>query len=591
VISGTGSRRTRAIGLAGLLALAALSVGAADRGRRTYFSTADEPDHVRACRQLRSGPGVVSNFEHPVLMKLLGAAGLPPAAMDRPVEEIRSARRVFPFVLGLLVVVAGGWATYRAGPLTGLAVAALVGLEPSLRGHAPLVHTDLLLTTLLVAAAAALDLSGSPRSPRKGLLVLSGAVYGLALVAKYSALPFLPVFLAAATFRIRGFSTGVPPSEKKGRRGRGKVPRAGALPWHKAAARSVLFVGLPALLVGACVQQAVVGTTTTKANLLRGVDQKFRGYPYHREAMGFVSTLPRGLSAYAAGLLWVRISAVPGARINYFLGEVSGEGSFLYFPVALALKLTTATVALLLAAAVAAGIRSWRGTDPSRRRRLRLLAARALLPALLGAAYLGAAMLSNVNIGVRHVFPAVPLFLVAAAGVVRTVARPRLGLGLLAVVVALSGLEAVGSLGREIPFGNRLAGGASGLRRVLSDSNVDWGERLGDVFERAKAGDLGRVGVVSLFWDPVEARSAGVDRLDEFRPGDADTVFVSVFIQDLGEALERSSSAYPKLVEFRGFFPPLLEALHRQAASVEPFRDEYLLIRLRPVSSPPAPTR
>jgi hypothetical protein len=345
--------------------------------------------------------------------------------------------------------------------------------------------------------------------------------------------------------------------------------------------RSLLLVGLPALLVGAGVQVAVVGSTTSRADLVEGIDAKFRGYPYHEEALGIGRTLPGGLSAYAAGLFWVRASSVPGSRINVFFGKASGEGSFFYFPVALALKLATATVVALLAAAVAAGACGLWCSGPGRRRRLRLLAS----------AYVGAAMLSNVNIGVRHVFPAVPLLLIASAGVLRTVARRPLGTAICLAVVALAAIEAGAYAGREIPFGNRFAGGPAGLRRVVSDSNVDCGERLGDVFERAKAGDLGRVGVVSLLWDPAAARNADVARIVRFRPGDVDTVFVSVFMEDLAAALERSPATYPKMVEFRAFLGSLLGPIRSAAVSAEPFGDEYLLIRLRPPSSPPGPSR
>ncbi len=575
--------------LFGLVLLAGLSVLGAERGRRAYSGTSDEPEHVQACRELRSGPGVVSNFEHPVLMKLIGAAGLPGLPSDRPEDEIRHARRLFPFVFGLLVLVSGGWAAYRAGPIAGLAVAAIVGLEPSLRGHAPLVHTDLLLTTLFVSTAAALDVSGKIRSFRTSLLILSGVVFGFALTAKYSALPFLPVLLVAATFRIRGF--GRPPrlSPRRRRRDRGALPSPEPTSWRSAATRAFLLVGLPALLVGSFVQQAVVAGTTSKSSLMDGVDRKFRHFPFHQEAMSVTSALPRGFAAYAAGLYWVRASSIPGSRINYFLGEIHGKGSFLYFPVALALKLSTVTVLALLLAG-AAGARLLFGRGPGRRRRRRLLAARALLPAFLGAAYAGAAMLSDVNIGVRHVFPAVPLFLVAAAGVARTASRSRLRTALCVGAVALTGLEAAAYLDREIPFGNRFAGGPGGLRRFLSDSNVDWGERLGKVFERAGKGDLGRVGVVSLTWDPVGAQAVGARLLEEFRPGDVDTVFVSVFVQDVGDALAKSRSPYPKIVEFREFLVPLLGSIHAEADRIEPFRDEYLLIRLRPALSPPAPS-
>lgn len=576
--------------LAALLLAAAAAVFGAEQNRRDYFTTTDEPDHVRACRELRSGPGVVSNFEHPVLAKVLGAAGLPARPLDLRNDEVLSARRAFPWVFGLLVLVSGLWAASRAGPLAGFCVAALVALEPTLRGHAPLVHTDVLLTTLLVSAGACLDFSGDPRSPRVPLVVASGVVYGLALAAKYSALPFLGVFLAVAVVRLRGTRGPAAIPRRKWKR-RDAPPPAPGPSWGAAVRRALVLVGVPAVATAILVQQVVVASTTPREALVDGVDRKFASYPYHDEAVRAASSLPRGLAAYAAGLLWVRASSVPGARFNYFLGEASGTGWFLYFPVALALKLTTAVVLGLIAAAVLAGVLLARRGASGRRRRLRLLAARSLLPAFLGAAYLGAAMLSNVNIGVRHVVPSVPLLLVAAAGVLSTAVPRRTGAVVAVAVVVFAAFEAGAYLGREIPFGNLLAGGPPGVRKVLSDSNVDWGERLGAVFERARKGDLGRVGVVSLFWDAQAAKSAGVVRVDDLVPGTVDTLFVSTFLWDIAAAIGRSRENGRKWSYFRAWFTPLRQEIQDEAATIEPFLDEYLLIRLRPHGSPAAPTR
>ena len=587
----SGTRRVSPLLLAALLLVGAAAVWGAERNRRDYFTTSDEPDHVRACRELRSGYGVVSNFEHPVLMKVLGAAGMPLSVLDWRDDEVRAARRAFPWVFGLLAVVSGFWAAKRSGPLAGVCVAALVAAEPTLRGHAPLVHTDVLLTTLLVTAAACLDLSGDPRSPRVPLVLSCGVVYGLALAAKYSALPFLAVFLAAAVVRLHGLRRPPAPAPRKKRRRHDAPALAPGPTWGAAARRAVVLVAVPALVTAFLVQQVVVASTTPRQELLRGVDRKFTGYPYHEEALKAAATLPRGLAAYAAGLQWVRASSVPGARINYFFGKTSGTGWFFYFPVALALKLTTAVVLGLLAALVAAAVVLARRGATGRRRRLRLLAARSLLPFFLGSAYLGAAMVSNVNIGVRHVAPSVPLFLLAAFGVLRTIVRrrPRAVVGV--AVVALAALEAGAYLGREIPFGNLVAGGPAGVRKVLSDSNVDWGERLGAAFERARKGDLGRVGIVSLFWDAQAAAQAGVLFVDEFVPGRVDTLLVSTFLWDLGPALARNDQDYEKFRSLKEWFDPFMQRIRDEAVSVEPFLDEYLIIRLRPSASPAAPTR
>ena len=247
---------------------------------------------------------------------------------------------------------------------------------------------------------------------------------------------------------------------------------------------------------------------TSDAAFRAGIAHEFAGLPQERAAVALARTFPKSIAAYGAGLLFVQGVAGPGERFNYFFGEVSGKGHALYFPVALGIKLTTATVLLVLAALVAAGVLAARGT------RFRgLLAARACLPVALGGAYLLAACASNVNIGVRHALPVVPFALAAAAGTLRTLVPRRRTLAIaLAAVVLAAACEAALRLGREISFGNLLCGGPAGVPAILSDSNVDWGQEEGRIFERVRRGDLGRVGLASLMVDESGARAVGIAR-------------------------------------------------------------------------------
>ncbi len=552
----------RLLPAAGLVLLAAGAWAGAESARRTFWTTTDEPFHVASARGLRSGPGLVSNVEHPVLMKVLAAAALPAAKASRPVDETRAARRSFPAVFALLVLVAGAWAVARAGPAFGLAAAALLVIEPSLRGHGALVTSDVLVALFLVAAAAAADRAGAGKPGLRSFrLAVAGALFGLAMASKYSAAPFLLVFALFAP--LAAFRTGA----------------ARARPAARIAGAAALVV-LVAVLTLAAVQAAAF-TTTSDADFRRGLAAQFAELPQRPAVERLADRLPRWAAAYGAGLLFVQGVAGPGERINYFLGEVSGAGFPAYFPVALAVKLTTAAVVALLVAPLAAAAALVRAPRGRRRRRLRLLAARSLFPASLGLAWLLAAMLSNVDIGVRHVFPAVPLFFVAAAGAGRTLLRGRRAAAAALTVVFFAGLEAAAGYGREISFGNLLAGGNAGLPGIVSDSNVDWSQEQGRVFARVRRGDLGRAGVVALYVDEEAARAAGVAGL-VYRPdAPVDAVFFSRHLWDLAPALERCPESFPKIVWARGWLPPLRRGLEERAASVEPFGDAYVLVRLK----------
>ena len=276
---------------------------------------------------------------------------------------------------------------------------------------------------------------------------------------------------------------------------------------------------------------------TTDATFRAAIAHEFAGLPQERAARALAASFPKGIAAYGAGLLFVEGVAGPGERFNYFLGEVSGRGRPLYFPVALAVKLTTATVLAGAVVILAAGLAFFRSP-----RLRRLLFARAWLPAALGGAYLAAACASNVNIGVRHVLPVVPFVLVAGAAALRTVVRRRrVVAAALATIVLAASAEAAARLGREISFGNLLAGGPAGIPALLSDSNVDWGQEQGMVFARVRRGDLGRVGLTTLIVDESGARAAGIAGQAMTPDAPLDTVFFSRFLWDTAAAMEKNS--------------------------------------------------
>lgn len=213
-------------------------------------------------------------------------------------------------------------------------------------------------------------------------------------------------------------------------------------------------------------------------------------------------------------------------------------------------------------------------------------------------AYLLAARTSNLNIGVRHAIPVVPFAVVAAVATLRTFVSKRRVLAFLftAIVLAAFG-EAALRHDREISFGNLLCGGPSGVPAILSDSNVDWGQEEGRIFERVRRGDLGRVGLTSLIVDESGARSAGIEGQAMQPDAPVDTVFFSRFLWDEAAAIEKNTEAWPKFVWLRGWLLPLRRGLEARAASIEPFGDAQLLMRLRPASAtaappaPPAPTK
>src|SRR6185369_7918419 len=94
---------------------------------------------------------------------------------------------------------------------------------------------------------------------------------------------------------------------------------------------------------------------------------------------------------------------------------------------------------------------------------------------------LASAMTSPLNIGYRHVLPMLP-FLYVFAGVLPVMLTRVTGrLASTAVIAALvlaAGAETVAARPYFLPFFNVAAGGGRGGLRLLSDSNLDWGQGL-----------------------------------------------------------------------------------------------------------------
>ena len=170
---------------------------------------------------------------------------------------------------------------------------------------------------------------------------------------------------------------------------------------------------------------------------------------------------------YLTGFGW-QVDHNQEGHPNFFLGRVSPDaGSPFYFPVAALLKwppltllLAGAGVFLLLRRRTPAGSELvWMG----------------VLPAI----YLAFAILSRINIGIRHLLPVYPFLLLYAAATWEW-ARARGGRKMLLVLAALVLLQAADTLRYAPDYLSYFTPFVkpSQTYRLLTDSNLDWGQGL-----------------------------------------------------------------------------------------------------------------
>lgn len=182
------------------------------------------------------------------------------------------------------------------------------------------------------------------------------------------------------------------------------------------------------------------------------------------------------------------VHGTSGGHHAYLLGEYSASGWWSYFPIAFAVKSPLA----LLAAVAIGGVAVVRD---------RVLAVWLGLPVVF---FFGAAVLSSVNIGIRHLLPMYPfLFAIAGVGLARTVRRAW-PLAALLVVVQIG--EALYTAPHGLAYFNVFGGGRLRGHQVLVDSNYDWGQHDGALRTYLE----GSPGPVAIDVDPLVPRAGRI---------------------------------------------------------------------------------
>lgn len=423
-----------------LVALATLRIAST----YTFYSpTSDEPIHIACGLQWLSQGKFDLEEQHPPLTRVLSAVG--------PfLDGARSTGQTDLMVEGLIALRGEGdqhdrrLALARAGnlPLFWLACFALFltarrvlgaagavaslfvfTMIPSVLAHAGQATTDMGATAFFTLAVYCLFSLLERPSALRGLL-LGAALSGMVL-SKFSTLAFLPasvVLSALAFWRYRPL----------------RLPKPGPLIASLAVAFAAAFL--------------LVWT---------GYRFSFGPAPY----LGLNAPFPELFE----GIRQVADHNASG-HMSYLLGSRSLNGFWLYFPVVLGVKLPLA-VLLLLAASLRFRPREtadwplW------------------LMWTVFGGVFL-VAMNSRINIGLRHILPAIPyLSVLAAASLIAFLEkrpnsswRPRAALA----AVLLLAVPSAAAHPDYIPFFNILAG--SHPEEIIVDSDLDWGQdfkRLG----------------------------------------------------------------------------------------------------------------
>jgi dolichyl-phosphate-mannose-protein mannosyltransferase len=442
---------------------------------RRETQTWDEACHIFAGYRYWTRGDFGMNPEHPPLVKLLTTATLLPLSLSGPerkrlfskdedflsatqfvysnnAEQILLRTRTMASLLCLLLAaLVFAAAREMFGNIVALIALTLFVFEPNLLAHGWEVTTDIGFSCFLLATVYAFY--RYVKQPSLARLIVFGLAAGLALATKHSAILVFPILvvLVAAELWLRRFTKA---GEGASRPGVAKL--AGAL--------------LISALIAVAVLWAAYGF---RLHPQRGVSAERRVIEY---AQGLHSPVEKALIAQAArwhvlpesylyGL--ADVGYVVGFSHSYLFGHVYPHGQWFYFPAAFLIKTTLSLLLLLMLVPFAVALRGARY-----RRELAFL----IVPAAI---YFLVAVVSTLNIGIRHILPVYPFLIILAGWAAGELISARRKM--IYAIVFLLAFGIYSSL-RVFPvylaYANELWGGPANTYKYLSDSNVDWGQQL-----------------------------------------------------------------------------------------------------------------
>lgn len=442
--------------------------------------TWDEDDHIFAGYMMWKTADYGLNPEHPPLVKLLATVPILHIPLRVPVVQNRSFKieafldgRDFLFkndanqillrvrlgaacltvLLGLLVFLAG---QEMFGTAAGFIALTLLAFDVNLLAHGATVTTDAGITCFMFATVYAFyRYVRKPTIPR---LLLVGVAFGLALATKHTGVLVFPmlVLLAICELLVGSRTAG---GDASGAATRGK--QAGRLALAIAGA-SLIAVAILWAFYGFRYQARPDGLQMSPS-LSETIAQISR--PHEAALVGAAARYHLLPESYLMGLADVR--NMSDFYQSYLFGKVYAHGQWFYFPFAFLIKSTSAYLFLFAIAvfAIAVGrFRAWREI---------------LFLTVPAAFYLFIAMISRMNIGVRHILCLYAFFAVLIGGAAwALIQRHRAWMYVVAVLLAYQAYTAVRMYPAYMAYANEFWGGPTQTWKLLSDSNVDWAQQL-----------------------------------------------------------------------------------------------------------------
>jgi len=466
-----------------------------------YSNTWDEPEHLAAGLELLDRGKYEYDTEHPPLGRVLLALGPwlagahsfgtpPPDGTPEGIRILYSGGHYWRYLtlarlgalpfLALLLFATWLWARRLfAEQGTALLAVVLLASVPPVLGHAALASLDVAAAATILLALYALQRWIDTAAPQDAGWF--GLASGLAVATKFSSVPFIGLALVTLALAHAAVTW-------QGRRA--GAPRAPPLPASPSAGWRQRLAGLAVAAVATLLILFIA--YGPRAPDQTGIALRFNwALAYLLQEHGLSHAfgvllshlwLPRELQDLVNGVVAVKAHNDTG-HLSYLLGQTRLTGWWYFYLVALAVK---TPIPLLVAGPLGM---VWLAHGGWRRGNSWAFAPLVLFLTIL----VFASTFSHINIGIRHILILYPFLALGGAYValrawqgIRTLRGPRAAL-VAAPLLALLAWQ-LSTLWRAFPdylpyFNEAVARPA----RVLVDSDLDWGQDLYRLEQRARA--------------------------------------------------------------------------------------------------------
>ncbi|MBA2525635.1 MAG: glycosyltransferase family 39 protein [Pyrinomonadaceae bacterium] len=441
-------------------------------------ATVDESPHILAGHRHWQCGDFGINPEHPPLLKLLATVPLISRTLIEPnwdcgskitskpdsflfgtkfiiqngVDEIVIPVRLSAALMSLLLaalVFLAAWQMF--GRWEALTALALLAFEPNLIANGSLVTTDMAIAATAFAAVYALY--RFRQKPNVFRFVTVGLAVGLMLAAKHSAVIFVPILFVLLIADVAIF-----------RRNEMRLPKR--ILQQTAAFAGFFLIGL--ILLWAFYgfrYRAIPGGGENTISIENYIKENSRR-PEIADSLSakIVASVNQTRIFPESYILGIADVVATGSRNTWIFDRNYSTGQWFYFPLAFIVK---SSVALLLLLPLGLLFPFF---NPEKRREVMFL----LVPSLL---FFAVSLTSGLNIGVRHILPVYPFFVViAAAGAVWAGRKFHVFRYILIALLLFHAATAVRTAPNYIAFANDFWGGTNNTYRIFREANVDFGQ-------------------------------------------------------------------------------------------------------------------